>query len=192
MAKAKQTKHLAASDVLHGRKVRLRLPRVDELSFLRTLWGDPETMAPVGGPLDWPETKVSDWYARVVDPGGLANCYCLILDRDDTPVGEVSFHRWDSEDRSAELNVKVLAAHRRRGYGKDALRTFLKFFFGRVAGRLMTDDVALANRPGRRLLESLGVEKDDSVSDVCRMTMTRQRYLKQYEKPSQAMEDIGE
>ena len=120
----------------------------------------------------------------MVDPGGLANCYCLIRERDYTPVREISFHHWDPEERSAKLNLKVLAARRGHGYGKDALCTFLKFYFDRVGGHLMEDEVALDNRPNQRLLESVGFERDDSVSSVFRMTMARQMYRKNCENPN--------
>ncbi len=172
--------HLAPDDVLQGTNVYLRLPRPAELSFIRTLWSDPETMAPVGGPLDWTETRMRDWFARVVEPGGSPNCYCLFFDRSDTPVGEVSFHDWDSTTHSAELNIKTLAAYRGRGYAKDALETFLKFFFGPVGGQTMVDSVALTNRPGRGLLESVGFVADGTVSDVCRLTMSRQLYVERW------------
>ena len=177
-----QRNHLAATDVLHGQRVRLRLPRLDELAFIRVLWGDLETMAAVGGPIEFPEPKAKEWFHRVVEPGDTSNCYCLILDQEDVPVGEISFHRWDAKQRSAELNVKVLATRRGRGYARDALFAFLAFFFGRVGGRLMTDDVAIANHVGRQLLASLGFTRD-AAEDVCRMVMTRQTYVSRHGEP---------
>lgn len=184
MKKSLQSRHLATTDVLQGKKVCLRLPRVDELPFIRTLWSDPDTMVSVGGPADFPEAKAKKWFERMVEPGGQSNCYCLILDQSDTPVGEISFHQWNPEQRSAELNVKILAACRGHGYAKDALCTFLKFYFGQVGGRLMTDDIAPDNRPGQRLLESVGFQRDDTVSDVCRMTMTKRMHLKEHGEPN--------
>ena len=183
MNDTRESSHLAPSDVLHGEKVHLRPPRLDELSFIRMLWGDPETMAPVGGPVDFPETRAGEFFARMVSPGRPANCYCLILNREDTPVGEISFHHWDPHDRSARLNVKVLARHRRHGYAKDALCAFLACFFGRLGGRVMTDDVALGNQPGEHLLLALGFARDDTVADVCQMVMTRQMYVTLYGQP---------
>ena len=167
------------TDLLRGQKVRLRAPRVDELSFIRALWADSETMASVGGPVAFAEAEVREWFARMIEPGSPSDCYCLILNENDTPVGEISFHHWDPDQRSAELNVKVLAAFRGRGYARDALRTFLDFFFARLGGQRMTDDIAPGNQAGRQLLESIGFRKDDSASDVCRMTMTRETYLDQ-------------
>ncbi|MGD1002277.1 MAG: GNAT family protein [Candidatus Brocadiia bacterium] len=178
--------HLASNEVLHGRKVYLRLPHLDELSFIRALWGDLETMALVGGPVEFPEPKAREWFTHMVAPGGPANCYCLIFTQDHTPIGEISFHRWDSKERSAVLNVKVVATQRGHGYAKDAILALLAFFFGRVGGRLMTDDVAVDNLLGQHLLRSLGFDRDDTATDVCRMVMTRQMHAIRYSAASGA------
>jgi RimJ/RimL family protein N-acetyltransferase len=176
MSSTEQDRHLAAADVLHGREVYLRIPRLDELAFIGMLWGDPETMAPVGGPIEFSETKAIEWFKRMVSPGDGTNCYCLIFNSEDTPVGEISFHKWDPVRRSARLNVKVMARYRRRGYGSDALEAFLACFFGRIGGMLMIDDVALDNSGGQRVISSVGFAQDHSVTDVCYMTMTREMY----------------
>lgn len=184
MSDTQQSNHLTAASVLHGATVRLRLPAVEDLSFIRTLWGDTDTMAVVGGPVDFPESKARDWFARMIEPGSTRNCYCLIFDQDDVPVGEVSFHNWDPGRRAAHLNIKILAACRGRGHAKDALRTFLSFFFGHIRGQLMSDDVAVDNRPGQELLASMGFERDHGVSGVCRMSMTREKYVKRHGEPN--------
>ena len=57
MKSGEQDYHLAPTEILRGQKVSLRLPRVDGLSFIRTLWGDSDTMAAVGGPAAFPEAK---------------------------------------------------------------------------------------------------------------------------------------
>jgi RimJ/RimL family protein N-acetyltransferase len=176
--------HLAATDVLRGQKVHLRLPRLSELSFIRTLWADVDTMVSVGGPVDLPEAKASDWFAQMVEPGDPSDCYCLILAREDIPVGEISFHHWNPRERTAVLNVKVLAAQRGHGYAKDALGTFLRFFFGRVHGNVMTDDVAAGNRAGQQLLASFGFVGDNSISGIRMMQMTKRMYLAKYGEPT--------
>ena len=180
MTDTQQSSHLATTDVLHASTVYLRTPRAEELTFIRSLWSDPDTMAPVGGTTEFPESEARDWFVRMVEPGSPSNCYCLICSQDDVPVGEISFHNWDSKQRSADLNVKVLATCRGQGYAKAALRAFLEFFFARVGGELMSDEVAQGNRPGQRLLQSIGFERDVSASDVCRMIMTRQSYQERY------------
>ena len=185
MSERKQTQHLGLAEVLQGERVSLRPPRFEELSFIRALWADPETMAPVGGPRSLPEARGQAWFASMVDPGDSTNCYCLIFNQEDIPVGEISFHRWDQLERSARLNIRVLATHRGCGYGKDALRTFLAWFFGPAGGRTMTDNVSLDNEGGQRLLQSLGFEQDTDFSDVCMLVMTRQMHMAKYGEPNQ-------
>jgi RimJ/RimL family protein N-acetyltransferase len=176
--------HLTPTDVLYGRKVHLRLPRYSELPFIRTMWGDPETMEPVGGPVDFPEARANDWFARMIQPGDPADCYCLIVNEAGAPIGEVSFHHWNPRQRSAELSIKVLAARRGHGYAKDALDAFLEFFFVRVGGELLTDDVAGTNRAGQQLLTSRGFAGDHSVQGICRMRMTKQTYVSSHREPN--------
>lgn len=166
---------------MKGYLVYLRPPHSEELSFIRRLWSDPETMEPVGGPIELCDADAPDWFARMVDPGSTKDCYCLIFDKDDTPVGEISFHEWNPQDRTAKLNLKVQAFHRRRGYAKDALRAFLGYFFDRLGGESITDDIALPNAAGRHLLASVGFQEDTDVSHVHRMRMTREVFAALYD-----------
>jgi len=184
----KHVNHLSSLDVLRGANVSLTPPRSDDLAFIRTLWCDAETMEAVGGIVDLSQEKAEKWFADKVDPGGPDNCYCLILNEHAEPVGEVSFHRYDPIKRSAGLNIKVLARHRGRGYGKDALVTFLAFFFGPVGGQLMTDNAGLDNRLAQRLLLSSGFEIDDSFKDVCLMVLTKDMFVERYRDPNRVPE----
>ncbi len=170
--------HLPKETILPGSIVYLRMPRAGELTFICDLWTDPATMKAVGGPVIMSDAHAEQWFIRMVDPGSPANCYCLIFTRDDIPVGEISFHRWDAGTRSADLNVKILAIHRGNGFGKDALLTFLSFFFDTVGGCLMRDDVALDNAGGQHLLMSLGFEQDKRATDVCRLVLAAVKYKK--------------
>lgn len=137
-------------------------------------------MEAVGGIVDVPEGKMLDWFRRRVEPGGGGDRFFLILNGSAKPIGEICFHHFDSDDRSARLNLKVHAKQRGHGYGKDALVTLLGFFFCRAGGRVLTDNVGTNNHLAQRLLLSSGFEIDDSYSDVCMMVMTRDRYLAFY------------
>jgi RimJ/RimL family protein N-acetyltransferase len=168
---------LLAGDLLKGRHVYLRPPRQSELQFIRKLWTDPDTMAPVGGTVKFSDEKATRWFTRMVDPGNPADCYCLVFNEEDEPVGEVSFHRWNPENKTAGLNIKVLACHRGKGYAKDALHTFLTYFFGPFGGLIMTDDVGLHNHAGQRFLSRFGFQNDSSRKDVCMMRMTKEMFV---------------
>ena len=183
MNQTKPKAPLTQKDVLRGKSVYLRPPRLDELPFIRRLWADRETMAAVGGTVDWPEARAKKWFARTVHPGTSDNCYCLIFNEQGTPVGEISFHRWRPEEKTAELNIKILARHRRRGYARDALGVFLEYFFGEFGGEVMIDDVAPDNRAGRHLMATMGFRHDTERTAVYRMRMTKRMFTALHGKP---------
>ena len=190
MDELKQVNHLSALDILRGTNVSLSPPRIDDLVFTRALWSDADTMEVVGGIVELSQEKAKKRFADLVDFGGPGNNYCLILNEHGEPVGEVSFHRFDPITRSAGLNIKVLASHRGLGYGKDALATFLAFFFGPVGGRVMTDNVGIGNRLGQRLLLSSGFEIDERFKDVCMMAMTKEKVVMRYGDPNKPVQAV--
>ena len=153
----------------------LRPPRLADLDFIRALWADRETMAPVGGPVILDDAQARRWYARLVNPGQPSDLYCLVWAHGQ-PVGEVSFHRLDPATMTADFNVKILAARRGRGYGRAAMRLLLDHFFNHLGGRLMTDDLAPDNLVGQAALRRFGWEHDPGATGVCRLRLTRDRF----------------
>ncbi len=167
---------LTPNDVLRADRIHLRPPRRDEMPYVRWLWSDPHTMAPVGGAIQLTDEKASQWYARMVDPGRPTDCYCLIFSEGNRPVGEISFHRWDAERLTAGLNLKIASTDRRKGYARAAMLLFLDYFFNQFGGQVLTDDVALDNEAGQQALLEFGFEHDPTVEDVFMLRMTRQRF----------------
>lgn len=162
--------------LLKGDKVMLRPPEPAELAYIRWLWSDPETMAPVGGPVELDKERAVSWYARWVNPGRSTAGYCLVFSREEDPVGEVSFQNYDPETRGAELNLKIAAPERGKGYGKEALQLFLDWYFNVFEGESLVDDVGLDNVGGRIALERFGFQHDPAVTDTVRLRMTRERF----------------
>lgn len=159
-----------------GKRVRLRPPRWEEIAFVRWLWGDPETMQPVGGPIHLTEEAARDWFTRMVDPGRPTDFYCLIFNEESAPIGEISFHRLDQANMTANFNVKIASARRGQGYAGEAMSVFLDYFFNQLGGRVMLDDVALDNQAGQQALLRFGFEHDPGVPDVFRLRLTRERF----------------
>jgi RimJ/RimL family protein N-acetyltransferase len=171
--------HIRFNDTIEGERIVLKLPMVDDLPWIAGLWADTATMEAVGGPLEWPLERWARWYQGMVEPGRSSDFYCLIVSRkEQMPVGEVSFHGFDG--KTATLNIKVVASHRGRGFGQDALQAFLRFFFEQVGGADLIDDVAPGNTAGQRLLLRCGFLHDPTRQDVYLLRMTRQRYGELY------------
>jgi len=163
-----------------GPRVALKRPRFSDMDFVRRLWADGATMAAVGGTHELDDESARRWFARVVDPGESGHSYYLVLDEAGEPVGEVSCHRMDAAGRFADLNLKILASKRGRGYGEAALRLFLRHFFLELEGRRLDDPLAPGNAAARRLLERQGFEHDASVPEVLMMRLERHRYFERH------------
>jgi RimJ/RimL family protein N-acetyltransferase len=157
--------------------VHIRPPTWDEMEYIRWLWSDPETMEPVGGPVLMTEEQARSWYARKVEPGSPVDCYQLILNEENLPVGEVGFHHLDLQTMTASFNIKVAAAERGKGYAREAMLLFLDYYFHELGGQTMVDDVALDNSVGQEALLRFGFEHDPVPEKVFRLRMTRQRYM---------------
>jgi RimJ/RimL family protein N-acetyltransferase len=166
--------------VIRGKTVDLRRPSIDDLPYIRALWADPETMQDVGGPIELTEDRARQWFERVVDPGGEHDCYFLIVNKGVAPVGEVSYHHFDGETKSAEFNVKIEGRHRFRGYGPEAVRLILGHFFEDRGGESMVDPVALHNVSGQRALQRAGFVRRGADQESVMLEMTKQRYHEFY------------
>ncbi len=162
--------------------VKLKTPQWEDMLCIRRLWADPETMASVGGPVLLTDQKAKAWFKKMIDPGNPADCYRLIMNDQEQPVGEVSWHRLNPETMTAEFNLKVLCSQRGKGYGTKAMHLILNDFFGSFGGQVMLDGLALDNQNGQQTLLKFGFEHDASVNDVFMLYMTRQRYHKLYSK----------
>lgn len=157
-------------------KVRLRTPTRDDLPFIRSIWEDEATMEAVGGTHAFPDDRAELWFRRMIDPGAPTDRYFLIETADGRPVGEISFHRRDLERDTADLNVKVLARERRRGYGHAAMEAFLAWYFDELGAREIVDRLRIGNEGGLRLMTSTGFVHDPSVEGVHMMRLDRDRW----------------
>jgi RimJ/RimL family protein N-acetyltransferase len=166
--------------ILQTERIQLRVPQWNETRFIRWLWSDPETMTPVGGPITLSHDQARQWFARMIDPGSPTDCYRLIFNEEDRPVGEISLHRLDPDSMTADFNLKIANAERRKGYASEAALLFLEYFFNQCGGRVLVDDVALNNHVGQQALLALGFEHDPEVEKVFRLRMTRDQYNELY------------
>jgi RimJ/RimL family protein N-acetyltransferase len=156
--------------------ISLHVPQLQDMQFIRQLWSDPETMAPVGGPIHLSEQEALDWFVRMIDPGSSIDCYRLIVDSDGNAVGEVSFHRLDTETMTAELNIKILASKMGFGYATGALYLFLDYFFNNLGGRAVIDNVRKLNVQGQEFLRSFGFEEETASASVRVFKMTEETF----------------
>lgn len=170
------TQHIAMEHTMQDCHIELRLPTQEDMQFIRWLWNDPETMKPVGGTISLTDEQAHQWFAKMIMPGCSTDCYRLIFNEENEPVGEISFHRLNPVTMTAEFNVKIAHSQRGKGYAQKAMFLFLDFFFNQLGGKVMVDDIALDNYQGQQVLLKFGYEHDPKVKNVFRVTMTRDRY----------------
>lgn len=163
--------------ILRSDKISLRQPEQGDLPYIQRLWADPGTMKEVGGPILIAGEQARRWFERMVNPGSDGDRYFLIINRENIPVGEASFHRFDPGTKTAQFNIKVGADHRGQGYGRAAAGLLLEYFFLDFGGEIMEDPIARDNTGGRQLMLGLGFLHDPSFTDVFMVRLTKTTYL---------------
>lgn len=139
-----------------GKLVYIKQPEFSELDYIRELWSDYETMKDVGGTFEFSREKWELFYKKMIFPTDGKNFYCLIYDTQDNPVGEVSFHGYDSATKIARFNVKIQHRFRNKGYGSEATRLMLEYYFNEFGGQVMMDTVG--NDNGQNAIAKIGFE----------------------------------
>ncbi|WP_051931602.1 GNAT family N-acetyltransferase [Clostridium sp. KNHs214] len=157
-----------------GNLIYIKKPQFYELTYVKKLWANEETMKDVGGALDFSKEKWDSWYKKMVEPGDGRNFYCLIYNNEHQSVGEVSFHRYDEINKTAEFNIKIESKYRGRGYANEAMKLMLKYYFYEFGGEVMLDEVINVN--GQQALKKFGFEVISSAEESISFRMTKERF----------------
>ncbi|MDV4152561.1 GNAT family N-acetyltransferase [Clostridium sp. AL.422] len=159
----------------NGKLIYIKMPEFNELAFVKELWGNRKNMNDVGGVYSFPEEKWGMFYKKMVSPTDGKNFYCLIYDLNDKPIGEVSFHGYNSATKVARINVKVHYEHRRKGYGEEALRLLLEYYFFEFGGQAIIDSVK--NDEGKFLLKKIGFEELNNFRNQGTYKLTKNKFM---------------
>ncbi|MGL4730012.1 MAG: GNAT family N-acetyltransferase [Clostridium sp.] len=162
-----------------GNLVYIKKPDYEDIEYIKKLWTDEDTMKDVGGIIICDDKKWDNWYKRMVYPGNGKNFYCLIYDINNLPVGEVSFHGYDRNTKTADLNVKVEYIHRGNSYGNEAIKLLLNYYFNEFGGEVIFDNVA--NENGVNALKKWGFEVLEEKENEVLFRMTKENFNKSME-----------
>lgn len=80
----------------------------------------------------------------------------ITLDGDDRVIGTVGFHRWDRQNRHADLGYDLMPAYWGRGYATEAARAVVDWCFERLNLHRMQADCTLGNVRSERTILKLG------------------------------------
>lgn len=159
----------------NGKLVYIKMPKFNELSFVKDLWGDKKNMGDFGGVYSFPKEKWEMFYKKMVNPTDGKNFYCLVYDLMDRPVGEVSFHGYNSATKVARINVKIHYEHRGNGYAKEALTLLLEYYFLEFGGEAIIDSVITDE--GKSLLKKIGFEELNNFRNQGTYKLTKKKFL---------------
>lgn len=159
----------------NGKKVYIKQPEYEELEFVSSLWKDEETMKDIGGVFNFPRNKWEMFYKKMVNPTDGKNFYCLVYTNKDIPIGEVSFHGYDSATKIARFNVKIHSNYRNKGYGEEAIRLLLEYFFLEFGGDILMDKVL--TEAGERIAQKIGFEEVRTFNNDNTMRISKEDFL---------------
>lgn len=159
----------------NGKLVYIKQPRFDELSFVKELWSDKKNMGDTVEVYSFPREKWDAFYKKMVSPTDGKNFYSLIYDFNDNPIGEVSFHGYNSATKVARINIRVHYEYRRRGYAEEALRLLLEYYFFEFGGQAVIESIN--NNEGKALLKKIGFEELNRFRDQGTYKITKNKFI---------------
>ena len=159
----------------NGKLIYIKMPEFNELAFVKDLWGDKKNMGDFGEVYSFPREKWEGFYKKMVAPTDGKNFYCLIYDLKNNPIGEVSFHGYNSATKVARINIKVHYEHRKNGYGEEALRLFLEYYFFEFGGEAIIDSVKTDE--GKSLLKKVGFEEINNFRNQGTYKLTKNKFI---------------
>lgn len=159
----------------NGKKVYIKQPEFQEMNFTRELWADKETMEEIGGTYDFPMNKWEMFYKKMVYPTDGKNFYCLVYNNRDKAIGEVSFHGYDSATSVARFNIKIHSKYRRKGFGEEAVKLLLEYYFQEFGGKIIMDNIITGS--GESLAKKLGFEEVRKNKNSTTMRVSKDTFL---------------
>ncbi|MGL4771968.1 MAG: GNAT family N-acetyltransferase [Clostridium sp.] len=159
----------------NGKNIYIKQPEFYELSYVSKLWSDEETMKDIGGVFNFPEEKWTMFYKKMVQPTDGKNFYCLVYTTRDKAIGEVSFHGYDSATKIARFNIKIHHRYRNKGYGKEAIRLLLEYYFLEFGGEMIMDNIHTDD--GKRVAEKLGFKCVRQFKNELTVRITKEDFL---------------
>ncbi|WP_142412866.1 GNAT family N-acetyltransferase [Hathewaya massiliensis] len=165
---------------MESNKIKLRIPKLEELEYRRKLLSDRETMSyNIGygenegtGCIEFKENLWRDWFSRWVN-NMPERYYAYIIKVDENrPIGEVAL-RYVSEKNSYCVNIIVEAKYRGNGFSEQALKLLVDTAFRELRAYKVFDDFPKSRISAEKVFMKVGFKR---VSDNI-VELTKQDYL---------------
>lgn len=163
------------------KKIKLKVPKLEELDYRRKLLLDRETMSyNIGygeneetGCIEFNKNTWKEWYSRWIN-NMPERYYAYIIKVDENiPVGEVAL-RYVSEKNSYCINIIVEAKQRGNGYSEQALRVLIDIAFKELRAEKVFDDFLKSRMKAEKVFKKVGFKR---VSDDV-VELTKENYLR--------------
>lgn len=144
--------------VATSQRLALRVPSMDDLDALATMWADPETMRFIGRGMPWTREEVAariERARRTHDEHAL--CFWTILRQADSAVlGQAGVVPITFDGPELELGYRLGRAHWGHGYATEAARLARDHAFGTLGVERLVAVTHPENTPSRRVLTKVG------------------------------------
>ena len=160
-----------------GKSLYLKEPKLNDYAKIKNIWEDENTMKDVGGVVTISKKGYFKWYEKMIIKGKVRNKYFLIIDKvSNNCLGEISFHRYNVNTKTADLNIKILKKFRGQGKARESLDLFLDFYFNTFKGLKIQDKIGINNIIGLKILIYYGfVEKHRDKEEIL-IELTKNKY----------------
>lgn len=148
--------------MISGQEVIIHEASVDDVDLLCEWWANPALMQSVGFP-NGVQTNKTRLRNTLIEQNLLKSfqrksCRYIVIDKESlNPIGELCFHDMDLLNKSCEIGIKICdLSYQGKGFGYDALKTFLIFLFYEFDLNRIELTTLLENKRAQGLYQKIG------------------------------------
>jgi RimJ/RimL family protein N-acetyltransferase len=151
--------------MIQGKKVIIRQLELGDEEYLYRWWNDEKLMAHAGlafGTLQSKESIRLNILKEVESSTLFPEKKRFIICKKEgmVPIGEMNYNSWDVRNQKCQLGIKICEAQEQgKGYGEDALTSFIDFLFRFLNLNKIELDTMLDNKRSRNLYKKLGFKE---------------------------------
>ena len=148
---------------LTGHKTTIRPMHADEVEQLYEWATDPEVSPLWGGRERYPTLRdfVADWKPYYFDSTRPEKGRCFTIEADGKPIGMLATNEVRIRDQNVDVDILIgEASCREKGYGTDALQTFVKFLLETVGLHRVSIGAYAHNALALHVYEKVGFKRE--------------------------------
>jgi len=161
--------------MISGKKTRLRALEKSDLPKVWEWLNDEEVMWFWGEPFNTQSlAELEQWFARLQEPAGSSSKQFIIENEEGTPIGRTFYENLDTKHRKTEVGIQLgEKEYWGKGYGTDAMITFLDYLFNELRLHRVYLRVQSYNTRALKSYEKCGFVQEGTLRDN---TFTQGKY----------------